>query len=314
MPNEAVFQRGLDSDAIEHLKELSREQGLYQDRLLPDIERGEVFPAIRSNGVICFYHRGGRLFTYESGVFKTHVKYASVLLGTRGDYVGEADLQADTVKHLTTFEDEEGYRRLKENCYLYSGDEAEGVSFLYGASSYASCADNVVVLDIEVVFSRPDPDDHGGPDKAQRTRRKKVDRVDFVLYNKRENVLRFYEAKCFSNSELWSSQGQPKVAGQLGRYNEQIRKRHDEILHGYQEYVQSVKRLFRTPAVKTLTLPQHIDSQGVVLFVFGYDSSQEKKLRDDLGRYQAMRSLRLRSVGDPKLAMADKIWKRVVQL
>ena len=50
---------------------------LYSDYLLPDIKKGEVFPAIR-NETITFYHKGGRLFSFDGNGFITNIKFASV--------------------------------------------------------------------------------------------------------------------------------------------------------------------------------------------------------------------------------------------
>ena len=67
-----MFVRELKEEISTSLQEAS----LFKKKLLPDIKKGEIFPAIRK-GRLDFYHKGGKLFSYDSR-FKTHIKFASV--------------------------------------------------------------------------------------------------------------------------------------------------------------------------------------------------------------------------------------------
>jgi len=49
---------------------------LWTNEIKKDCEDQIVFLAIRNN-LIDFYHKGGRLFCFDSYGFKTHLKYAS---------------------------------------------------------------------------------------------------------------------------------------------------------------------------------------------------------------------------------------------
>ena len=65
-------------------------------------------------------------------------------------YISERDLN----KCLKIESFEEGYKRIRENCALYAGIEAVGVSDLYSKYSCARKGNksNIVVLDVEISF------------------------------------------------------------------------------------------------------------------------------------------------------------------
>jgi hypothetical protein len=238
-----TFTRHSEPDLI---RKLSQDTSLWP-KLKADCLSGEVFMAFRSN-CIDFYHKGGRLFTFDNDGFKTHVKYASVIDGNPKDYVTESDL-----KNCLLIQDfGSKLERIKENCSKFSGDEALGVSDIYHRHSYLS-NDNVVVLDIEVAF----------PGFTKRT-----DRIDVLLYNKSERRLRFVEAKHYSNNEIWSTQT-PEVIDQINRYQGQIANNTPSILSEYITYLNDINSLFSLQ----LSVPASIDPQ-VELFLFGFDKDE----------------------------------------
>ena len=84
-----MFKRSFNDELIKRLLDSE----LYKRKILEDIKTGVVFPAIRAERVD-FYHKGGKLFTYD-GKFKTHIKFASVYrLDEEKNYVTEKDLSA----------------------------------------------------------------------------------------------------------------------------------------------------------------------------------------------------------------------------
>jgi protein associated with RNAse G/E len=155
------FNRHVSEELIDTMKKTQ----LWKNYLRADCETGEVFLAIR-HGYISFYHKGGGLFTFdENGVFRTHIKYASVIdSDDERNYLSEADLSDK--KLIANFAD--GYAAIKQNCARYSGIEAEGVSYLCKNSPYILDKEDVVVLDIEVAFKNQDG---------------KQDRIDILLYS-----------------------------------------------------------------------------------------------------------------------------------
>lgn len=243
-----VFNRIFDSALISALKK----NKLFNDRLLPDIKEGNVFPAIRKHN-IDFYYKGGRLFQYDKNGFKTNIKYASVLSDPNKSYLNEAELKK--YKFDDTFYD--NYPRIKENCANYSGVEAIGVSHLYQQYSYLLQEKDIVVLDTELSLVSLDED-------------KKSDRIDVLLYSKEKQELQLVEAKHYSNSEIWST-STPKVINQIGKYQKQLSLKDSEILNAYIAYVNSVNNLFDI----SLPLPLKVNPH-VILFIFGFDDDQKK--------------------------------------
>lgn len=244
-----MFRKNLGSDTIERLKG----DKLFIERLKPDIETGTVFPAIRS-GRVDFYYKGGKLFSYDKG-FSTHKKYASVIISDK-DYISEPDLQQNA-KVITSFS--EGYEQIKENCSLYSGVEAEGVSRIYHRYPFVYTGLDIVVLDIEISFK-------------SKSEERSQDRIDILLFNKTTQKIRFYEAKHYYNSELWAQEGtSPRVVSQIKRYEEQIEQEGTDILSQYCNYVEISSNLFGI----NLPIPKDMDKK-VTLLVFGYDIDQQK--------------------------------------
>ena len=260
-----AFSRSFEAAGIKSLK-----KPLFNECLLPDIKKGEVFPAVRENR-IDFYYKGGCLFSFKRPTFKTHYKYASVIRNDSGsDYVSEKNLHA--IKKF-----KEGYERIKDNCAHYSGVEAQGVSRLYGNYSCAKRhrASNVVVLDIEVFLRRGrEPEEVEPGADSQR----ESDRIDLLLFDTNRRWLRFFEVKDYSNKDIRISENAQKVAEQMDGYEKRLNTAKAEILAAYKEHVGIINKLFK-PA-KKLPMPQAIDPTPGLL-MFGYDLDQhDGKLRD----------------------------------
>lgn len=244
-----MFKRNLSNIKIKRLLE----NKLFTEKLRPDIKKGTVFPAIRRD-YIDFYHKGGKLFSFTRK-FVTHKKYASVIKAEK-DYISELYLQQN-VEIINNYSD--GYVQIKENCSHYSGVEGEGISRIYHKYPFTKKDLDIVVLDIEIAFKAKS----GG--RAQ-------DRIDILLFNKKTRKLRFYEAKHYSNSELWAKVNRPpKAVFQIRRYEEQIEKKESVVISQYCNYVSIVNKLFGCD----LPEPKSIDNK-VTLLVFGYDIDQQR--------------------------------------
>lgn len=257
---------------------------LFSSRLMPDITKpfastadtkGDVFPAIRVDR-IDFYHKGGNLFSYSAKRgFRTHHKYASVVLPNRNhQYVTDTNLKA-----IPSFA--AGYNRIKENCALYSGVEDAGIAEVYGRHSCAKkeppCS--VVVLDIEVSLARHQEYDLPVPGPIRRT---PMDRIDLLLMDTKTGLLRFFEAKHYCNSEIRAKAGMaPRIVQQVERYKKQLEKQvvYDEILAAYRQHVIVINTLFAP--TNPLPLPTEIDRVPRLL-VFGFDAMQQRKLEIEL--------------------------------
>lgn len=261
---------------------------LFKKHILPDCKKGDVFPAIRNNRIDFYYH-SDKLFSFD-GEFSTHIKYASVL-NHKNDYINEKELfNAEVIPDFTS-----GYKRIKENCALHAGVEAEHVYQLVRRFSYLKLAD-IVILDTEVSFKASD-------DNPDSTRRQ--DRIDLLFYDIKNCLLRFYEAKHFSNPELWSEEGSvPLVAKQVARYNKQIERSREEILSAYGEYIEIVNRLF------DLDYPAPVDiTPDTCLIVFGFDKDQrEGRLKKLLINDGSLEGIRHSIFGKPITVDMKTLW------
>jgi len=280
-----MFTRNLGNNAISKL----RKNDLFMKKLKPDIEEEAVFPAIR-RGRIDFYHKGGKLFSYRD-TFYTHKKYAS-LIKFAGDYISESELRKKAEVITSFFE---GYEQIKENCSLYSGVEARGVSRLYHKYPFTKNDLDIVLLDIEISFRA------NSEERSQ-------DRIDLLLLNKKTQQLRFYEAKHYSNSDLWTvERSRPEAVSQIERYQEQIEKKDSEILSEYSRYVRIVNNLFTCD----LPEPQSIDRK-VTLLVFGYDRDQQKgRMQDLLLGDESLAGIQYYFVGNMAGVNIDNMWRAV---
>jgi hypothetical protein len=262
------------------IESLKQEPLFTKEYLLDDIEKGYlqgkrkrfVFPAVR-NERIDFYLGGGKLFSYlkpprdEKHRFVTNHKYASVLCGNKTDYISEPTLQGSEIRLIKDFR--EGYKRIKENCEKYSGDEALGVSSLY---ERFSCAQKeklpVVILDIEASFASAENQESSLADDENNT----SDRIDIVSLDTESGMIRFIEAKHYSNRDsLRSKSGEPKVIGQMKRYAGQIENENKQsgILEAYREHVKVINELFSAQIPE----PKSIDPKPILL-IFGFDAEQ----------------------------------------
>lgn len=280
-----MFRRSFNDELIEQLLK----SDLYVHRISKDIRTGDVFPAIRTERMD-FYHKGGKLFTFDKDGFKTHIKYASVYK-SKDDYVSESKIMG--LERITSFVD--GYARIKENCSLYSGSESAGVADIYSRYSYVISRSSAVVLDIEVSLKSLDPS-------------KKQDRIDILLLDKNKKRLIFCEAKNFLNKEIWPPKGtSPEVANQIRRYEEQIKSKGNNILEQYRYYIDSVREIF---PIIDLPYPDSI-CLSVLLMVFGFDRDQLSGKRfNDLFKANLPENIMYYAIGDISGLKIESVFKK----
>lgn len=300
----STFQRNLPTKLITKLKE---EEPLFKNHLLPDIEAGTVFPAIRGR-YICFYHKGSRLFKYQSGNFSTHVLFGFV--PAQGDGNGEfREGKLGETPPIASFC--EGYEAIKKRAAdhaKYAKPEAKGVSDLHRFSPFntgrAAGERRYVLLDTEITFNSKDikaeASGTADPDPKHKT-----DRLDLVLYDTRDRRLLFCEAKHFSNGEYWSGE----VAQQIARYNRQL-ENWEAILKQYGNYVDDMNALFGTD----LPRPTGIQKE-CGLFFLGFDQ-EEKRIKDAFEEAEAgayLEKLPYYAIGDPsgKKFKISTLWNRL---
>jgi hypothetical protein len=206
-------------------------------------------------------------------------------------YILEDDL--GKIKPIASFV--EGYERIKENCARYASVETNGVSNIYSRHSYISRpSNNEVVLDIEISFKSAKGGRH-------------QDRIDLLLYNKKEKCLRFYEAKHFSNKEIWAKVGhRPQVVEQVARYEAQINQSSAEIIEAYTQYIQIVNDLFDLE----LEPPKMLDME-VVLLIFGFDRDQQQgRFRTLLEADGSLKDIKYYAIGNEAQVEIKNLWGR----
>jgi hypothetical protein len=286
-----MFDRSFSEVLIDELKR----EDIYRNKILPDIKSGDVFPAIRKESM-GFYHRGGELFTFDK-VFRTHVKFASVLKqmqDTENPYISESKLAK--LNGIDKFI--EGYERIKENCSVFSSQEAIGVSSVYSKYSYLLKNMGKVVLDIEVAFNSE-------KDFQYESSKNNRERIDILFFNTKNCCLTFCEAKHFSNKEIMAKEGKPpKVVKQIRRYEKTIgeNQKKKEILSAYKEYVNIVNKAFSLK----LPSPKNINPK-MLLLIFGFDSDQRAGRFKKYFKNNVPKDIKIYAKGDIKSLEIESI-------
>ena len=298
-----TFKRYLKNDEL--ISKLKNEK-LFQDKLLPDIESGKVFPAIR-NDVIDFYYYNSLLFEYD-GEFKTHPKFAFVPEKYGKHYVTDGK----KVGNVTDFYN--GYENIKERAKLYTSVEAIGVHYICKNGNLLSNKD-YIALDIEVAFEKIKNEPEGTLNYFENTEKEKKlkdqNRIDVLLYSIKEKQLLFVEAKHYTNGEIWSN-GTPKVVNQVKRYNEIIKMKNDEILKSYQKYVENLNDLFADKLEKPLPLPEKIYPE-CGLIIFGFDQSQKDNRLTSNKEKLISNDIRVYTIGNEKSIKSSTLYKEIIK-
>jgi hypothetical protein len=175
---------------------------------------------------------------------------------------------------------------------LYSkGSEAYCVSYLYSKYSFASSASDIVVLDIEISLEADEDEDRN------------QDRIDILLYSKSDKALKFIEAKLYTNKEI-RSKGKPEVIDQIGRYNDQIKRKESEIRDAYKGYVEIMKDLFSLNIEKPVKV---LADAGLYIFDFDDDQKQgnlAKNIKPNLEKNR----IKFYPLGNPANVNAQTLW------
>lgn len=280
------FRRYLKDNVL--IQKLKNEK-LFTEKLLPDIQKQAVFPAIRENGIY-FYYYNSLLFEYD-GKFKTHPKFAFVPSMYGNSYVSDGN----EVGKISNFYD--GYENIKERAKLYASPEAIGVYNICKSGNILS-NNNYVVLDIEVAFETE-------MDKQNGIRQ---NRIDILLYDIKEKALLFNEAKHFTNGEIWSN-SVPAVVNQVNRYNNEIAQRKDEILNVYKKYIGNINKIFADELDNPLPLPQKVNQQcGLV--IFGFDSDQRNGRLENVKQNLINNNIKLYCIGNERKINLENLYNK----
>ena len=296
--NDPKFQREFNTRKV---KSLTKEGTLFTEKLQNDIAGGVVFPAIR-NEVMHFYFKGGKVFEFDTK-YRTNIKYGFVPESNK-TVMEESDLQ--NISPVKSFVD--GYEKIKDRCGAYCHVEAFGVSALYKDSAWCNKKElgDIVLLDIEAMFfSNSQQIDVVEPKNAEDKITSKYDRnrFDIVLYNSASQEIRVFEAKHFSNSELWSKQGNiPEVTRQIQRYKEVIQNRETEIVNAYTKQIKIMNELFGKEYPEPITVCKEVG-----LLVFGFDMKQIAKIKS---QYENAKTP-IYMIGDEQGICAKKLYESI---
>ena len=287
------FKRRLADDILFKIKN----EPLFKQKILPDIKKGIVFPAIR-NEYISFYYAKNSLFKYDSQGFSTHIKYGFVPEGKDDCYI----FQDDLVSISSSKDFISSYDKIKEKCMLYAGDEAAGVASLFNFSAAKlPQPSRYSLVDTEITFSTKKNEREWDFRPGQKH---KTDQIDVLLYDNEKKLLVFCEAKLFSNKELWSKDNRPKVTNQLDRYNAQIASNEQFVLTEYKNYFAILKNLFGVDFNPPEKVFKHC-----VLLIFDFDIFQREKIDNLLIKDGSLEGYRNYRIGDIKKIELENLFK-----
>ena len=292
------FKRGMGSICDTLAKE-----SLFTNKLMPDINKGDVFFAIRG-GYGSFYYKGCSLFRYEKGKFSTHYKYGFVPHNIpKNDYITEDKLH-NMEKETSFFS---GYKRIKETAGQYKDVEAEGVSALYKfAPTSLNKTSQYFLVDIEIAFNSLKDAASSGSNGVSR----KQDRIDILLYDNLNRTLLFCEAKHFSNHEIWSKEGKlPHVIGQLNKYNKQLADKKNEIIG---EYAKAFSEYNSLVGSELISPPESIYNKCGLL-IFGFDSLQKEKIHKLLIDDDSLKGHNHYKIGNVKEIQAAQLFSELTK-
>lgn|GEM_PF-1231117 len=223
---------------------------LFITRLMPDIIKGNVYPAVRKKE-FHFYYGGGCLFKFSGSSFKRNPAYEyhdpvnpSEKKEFPNVYVTQNSYRKIDGKPRSFTENYETFKQQNKKKFgNFDDDGTERVpcerQFLeeyYHATYAGNELPNVCVLDIEVRVNE------GGSRK----------KCDMVLYNKIRNEIMFVEGKLFNNSDLDLSWGKTKVIEQVSAYTSIINYQDkatgesatNHIEAAYAKYIEIVSGIF----------------------------------------------------------------------
>lgn len=264
----AEFKRGLDDTFIDLLNNNYDQPDSWWRTLVED---PDVFIGIRGNELNAYYNGCSLLrlrHRRDHLVGETHFKFL-IRNQPNANYISFRDGNFDD-DDLAAIEFSRDMRSdlaaIKAASKLHQGREAQGVHDVVRA--------NFNIIDTEVVF----------PDE-------KTSRIDFAalrLGGERPELV-FYEAKHFSNSELFGDY--PKVVQQVERYRKlvsdqgrarEIRDSYSRIAANYAK-LKGIDEKFQTLCQQVVTTGLEI-SKAVRLVIFGITREDQRTRRDVFDR------------------------------
>ncbi len=253
--------------------EHNRHLGIEQLKKMPwfeflkkDVERGEVFPALRYGGDIHFYYQGARICKYT----------------------GNMNGAPKATKSGKPFNpvNQEAYEEIKRKCRDWapkaSGEAREraALSRLYSSfSPYVQPAPSMILLDMEIGFPRL----YNGGKKIHDNIQ-----IDLLFLDKSTGTLYFIEAKEAGDSRIKGKETASKsfdsseVAEQLNKYNDNLAKREGNILSAYQNHLNIMREIFNCVIYSGELKLYGYNHDRAKLLIYGKSSSDDLKSRKEI--------------------------------
>lgn len=269
---------------IEKLLESLQKEELYIKALKQDIQDKKVFMGLRDNS-IDFYYGGSKIYSYSKNIFLSHRKFC-INADIKDEYINQDTL--NTINIITC--PIQNYKLIKDNAKKYGGIEDQGISNLFNQDYFSK--KDIFLLDIEIAFY----------DKESK------DRVDILLYDNNNQILKFIEAKDFTNKELWAEKNaQPKVVEQIKRYNDRLLNNDycNNILKEYKKYIAILNNFFEVE----INEPKEI-IKYTSLYMFGFDENQKIKIKKLLKDDNSLKDINYYFNGDAKKTNVEILFNK----
>jgi hypothetical protein len=264
-----MFDRGISKEFVDALKVWQHWEEIIGDE--------DLYVAIRKEYINIYYQgcsllrmslKGGRLLS------ETHYKYL-IHPNVKKPYVSwNGERPALEGRENEIFMQQFKLNLLKKSSCWYAEDEKIGV--------HSILKSNKNVVDVEIALS---PNSEAEPDCEGQTPegRRVADRIDFAAIQRRNDrppCVVFFEAKWFDNGELKAHKGEPRVFGQIRKYDKFIEGNGAALKTSYGKVCTDLVKLIPPnrydPVVKEIAdNPEQLTvDPHVRLVVFGYDADQ----------------------------------------
>lgn len=272
------FKRGLSDDFMGKLKRLHDSGGWFADVLLDK----ELTIGIRDKS-LGVYYQGQRLFHVAIGdkaelMVETHPKYLVDPTLKKGIRLNQSEFVWGPIDAVSKkYEGRDTLTKMKRAALYYSVPEKTGI--------YQIIHDNPHVLDVEIAFGKVRSD---GESQGQRQRQ--PNQIDIACLEKVDDKihLRFWEAKRYSNSEIFASVTEPRVVSQIRSYRKLLIEHRPELINSYKKVASNLVEMARWGGPKPDALVTDVAEKGelcmdedpfIGLVVFGYDKAQRENAR-----------------------------------
>lgn len=189
----------------------------------PEIQSGEIFPALRDNR-IDFYYNGGCIYQYKNKRFYCNPNYGKYLHGAVPSLTGESDYFIDSFSDINFGLLHSDLKKAigKKFSNVERNAERSYLKNIY-AYTYSRQGSAVKVIDIEVYIDGT--------------------KCDMVLWDSGTQTLQFVEAKLYDDSRLWEKgERELDTLEQVQKYEQTISTQQNDILLQYQTSIGIMKQ------------------------------------------------------------------------